>query len=288
MPLFTTKAILQTAYSSAERFCVPAFNVHNMEYTKAVIAAAEKEQSPVILMLGQPILAFAGLDTLANIAMFAARNTRIPAAVMLDHGSKEEIIDRSMELGLSIMIDGSHYQYDENVEFTRSYTEKAHRLGLSVEAELGALAGSEDGEEEVAARMTDPDMAADFVGKTGIDILAVSIGNVHGLYKGRPNIDVSRFIEIRKRVSVPIVMHGGSDLPSDIVNRLIDEGMSKFNIGTDLKIAFSSALREILSQEPLKFQPFDSLQYAMNKTEETAREKIRMFRASGKSRLYSS
>lgn len=286
MPIYTTKEILNIAYNSKERFCVPAFNVHNMEYTKAIIAAAEKENAPVIIMLGQPILAFAGLETLANIAMFAAKRASVPVAVMLDHGSDKDIIDRSIDLGMSIMVDGSHFSYEENIEFTRSFTQKAHSVGLSVEAELGSLAGSEDGEDEVAEKMTDPVMAADFVKKTGIDILAVAIGNVHGLYKGKPKIDIARFIEIRKNVSIPIVMHGGSDLPIDIANKLIDEGMTKFNIGTDLKIAFSSALREILSEEPLKFQPFDSLWYAMNKTEEKAIEKIRLFRATGKARLY--
>ena len=286
MPLFTLKEILKAANASSERFAVPAINVHNMEYTKGVVSAAEKLNSPVILMLGQPILKFAGLETLANIAMFAARRASVPVAVLLDHGSNPDYIEKSIDLGMSIMVDGSHYEYDQNVAFTKKYVELAHAKGLSVEGELGALAGSEDGEEERQAEMTDSNMAADFVEATGIDVLAVAIGNVHGLYKGTPSIDIDRLIAIKKKVDIPIVMHGGSDLPDEISNKLIDNGISKFNIGTDIKIAFSMALRKALSANPLKYQPFDSLQYAMDKVEEKAIEKIKLLRSDGKSQMY--
>ncbi len=257
-----------------------------MEYTKAVVSAAEKSDSPVILMLGQPILKFAGLDTLANIALFAAKRATVPAAVLLDHGSDPNYIERAIELGMSIMVDGSHYSFDENVRFTRKYVKIAHARNLSVEGELGALAGSEDGEAERQSQMTDPTLAAQFVKQTGVDVLAVSIGNSHGLYKGKPKIDIDRLISIKKKVDVPIVMHGGSDLPDEISKELINNGMSKFNIGTDLKIAFSSAMREALSTDPIRFQPFDSLQYAMDKTEEKAMEKIVAFNSGNKASLY--
>ena len=286
MPLYTTKKILEAAQQSGENFAVPAFNVHNMEYTKAAVAAAEKQNAPVILMLGEPILKFAGLDTLANIAMFAAKHASVPVAVALDHGKSEANIQRCLDLGLSIMVDSSHLGYNENVAFTKAYADAAHEKGLSIEAELGTLSGSEDGEAESKANMTDPDQASDFVEKTGIDILAVAIGNVHGLYHGKQNIDVERLLAIKKRVSIPLVMHGGSDLPTDLTKRLIDAGITKFNIGTDLKIAFSQALKDILSKEPLPFQPFDSLQYAMDKTEEIAAEKIMLLNASDKAAIY--
>ncbi len=286
MPLYTTKQILEVTLHQKDRFTVPAFNIHNMEYTKAIIAASEKQDSPVILMLGEPILAFSGLDTLANIALFAARNSSVPVAVALDHGKSIDLINRSIELGLSVMVDGSHLSYEDNVNFTKNFVDKAHSKGLSVEGELGSLSGSEDGEAEAKEKMTDPVTAVDFVKKTNIDILAVAIGNAHGLYKGTPKIDISRLMEIRKKVSIPIVMHGGSDLPIDITKRLITEGIAKFNIGTDIKITFSSALREVLSYEPLRFQPFDSLQYAMDKTEEKAVEKIQLLKSNGKASLY--
>ena len=286
MPLLTTKQILNIAHESGEPFAVPAFNVHNMEYTKAVIAAAEKQSAPVILMLGEPILKFAGLDTLANITMFAAKNASVPVAVALDHGKNEANILRCLDLRLSIMVDGSHFGYEDNIAFTRKFADAAHAKGLSIEAELGTLSGSEDGEAESKSKMTDPGQAAEFVEQTQVDILAVAIGNVHGLYHGKQNIDVDRLIAIKKRVSIPLVMHGGSDLPEDLTKRLIDAGITKFNIGTDLKIAYSQALKEILAKEPLPFQPFESLQYAMDKTEEIAAGKIMLLNASGKAARY--
>ncbi|MHB1393341.1 MAG: class II fructose-bisphosphate aldolase [Clostridia bacterium] len=285
MSLYTIKDIV-AVIPEKDRFAVPAFNVHNMEYTKAIIKAAELENSPVILMLGEPMLEFAGLDMLATIAMFAAKNTGIPVAVALDHGKKIANIDRSIELGLSVMVDGSHLLYEENIAFTKRAVELAHSKGLSVEGELGSLSGSEDGEKEAIEKMTDPSLASDYVKKTGIDILAVSIGNCHGLYKGIPRIDINRLKEIRQVVSIPIVMHGGSDLPDEISSSLIDNGIAKFNIGTDIKISFSEALKEVLNRNPLPFQPFDSLQYAMDAACKTARTKIRLMRASGKADIY--
>lgn len=286
MPLFTTKKLLDTANSSKERFAVPAINVHNMEYTKGVIAAAEELKSPVILMLGQPILKFAGLNTLANITMFAAKNASVPVAVMLDHGSDSDYIQKSIDLGLSIMVDGSHHDFEGNIALTKRFVDIAHKRGLSVEGELGAIGGSEDGEEERKSLMTNPNAAVEFVKRTGVDILAVSIGNIHGLYKGTANIDVNRLVEIKKKIDIPLVMHGGSDLPVDVTKELIENGIAKFNVGTDIKITFSLALREALSTEPIRFQPFDSLQYAMDKVKEKAIEKILLLKADGKAKLY--
>ena len=160
MALYTTKQLLDVANSSKVRFAVTAINVHNMEYTKGVIAAAEEINAPVILMLGQAILKFAGLGTLANITMFAAKNASVPVAVMLDHGSDNDTIQRSIDLGLSVMVDGSHYKFEENVEWTKKYVDIAHKNGLSVEGELGSIAGSEDGEEEREGKMTNQTLHA--------------------------------------------------------------------------------------------------------------------------------
>lgn len=285
MTLLTTREILSIPHRQGG-FAVGAFNVHNMEYTQGVIEAAEMEDAPVILMIGQAMIPFAGLDMLAAICLHAANASRVPVAVALDHGKNPADIDRCMQLGISIMFDGSHYDFEENVHRTREVCKKAHALGLSVEGELGAIGGSEDGEEAVKAMMTDPDQAAEFVERTGIDILAVSIGNVHGLYKGEPKINMERLIAIRKNVDIPIVMHGGSDLPVEISRAVIREGMSKFNIGTDLKYAFSRTLKEALSAEPLPFQPPDILAPAREAVCEVARQKMLDFNSSGKASLY--
>ena len=285
MTLLTTREILAIPNEQGG-FAVGAFNVHNMEYTQGVIAAAEQENAPVILMIGQAMIPFAGLDMLAAICLEAANKTAQPVAVALDHGTNHADIMRCLELGISIMYDGSHYPFEENIARTRQYCELAHARGLSVEGELGSFAGSEDGEAEREELLTDPEKAAEFVERTGVDILAASIGNYHGLHKFPPKIDVDRLRAIRARTTLALAMHGGSDLPEGIAEAVIQEGMSKFNIGTDLKYAFSRALKEVLSADPLPFQPPHVLAPARDRVCEVAREKMRSFNSSGKADLY--
>jgi fructose-bisphosphate aldolase class II len=284
MTLLTTKEILTIA--DRERFAVGAFNVHNMEYTQGVIAAAELEQAPVILMIGEAMIPFAGLDMLGAICLQAAHSASVPVAIALDHGTKQENIDGCLRLGVSIMFDGSHHPFEENIRLTKAVVEQAHAAGQTVEGELGSIAGSEDGEAERMAMKTDPDLAAEFVARTGVDILAISIGNVHGLYKGEAKIDVDLLKIIRQRVDVPLVMHGGSDLPVEIAHAVVREGMSKFNIGTDIKYAFSQTLRTTLTNGPDLFQPPHVLAPARDAVCAVAREKIKMFNSNGKANLY--
>lgn len=281
--LFTTKQLLETVPQGC---AVGAFNVHNMEYTQAVIQAAEAEDAPVILMIGEPMIPFAGLDMLAAICQHAAEATPVPVAIALDHGKTQANIDRCIELGICIMVDGSALSFEENVALTRDVVVRAHAKGLSVEGELGSLSGSEDGEEEVRQKMTDPAAAAEFAERTGVDILAVSIGNVHGLYQGTCHLDIDRLVEIRKQVNVPLVMHGGSDLPQHLSTHAIREGIRKFNIGTDLKYAFSNTLKEVLGQAPMPFQPPQVLGPARDAAREVTREKIRLFGTGGMGKLF--
>lgn len=285
MTLLTTHNILSIPNQQGG-FAVGAFNVHNMEYVQGVIRAAELEDAPVILMIGQAMIPYAGLDMLATICLEAARSTDLPVAVALDHGTNHDDIMRCLELGISIMYDGSHFPFEENIERTRYYCELAHERGLSVEGELGGFAGSEDGEAEREMLLTDPDMAVEFVERTSVDILAASIGNYHGLHKYPPNIDLERLRAIRQRTTLPLAMHGGSDLSDEIANAVIQGGMSKFNIGTDLKVGFARALRETLSADPLPFQPPQVLAPARDRVCQIAREKIRSFHSSGKAALY--
>jgi ketose-bisphosphate aldolase len=276
--IYTTKELFDKI---PEKCAIGAFNVHNMEYTQAVIRAAEAEQAPVILMIGEPMIPYAGLDMLAEICKEAAGAARIPVAIALDHGKIKENIDRCIQLGICVMVDGSHLSFEKNVAFTRDVVERAHARGLSVEGEIGSIGGSEDGEAQLEKMMTDPDAAAEFAEKSGVDILAVSIGNVHGLYHGECHIDINRLKEIANRVHVPIVMHGGSDLEQGISKEAIQNGIRKFNIGTDLKYAFSTTLRATLNQTPMPFQPHAVLGPARDAVEQVAREKIRLFGTSG-------
>jgi len=263
------------------KYALAAFNVHNMEYTQAVIRAAEKEDAPVILMIGEPIIAFAGLKMLTTICKFTAHNTRIPVAITLDHGKKMDIIDESIKLGLNVMFDGSLLPFEENTKLTREVVEKAHRSGVSVEGELGSIAGVEDEKEIKTSTMTDPKMAKIFVEETKVDILAISIGNRHGLYRAKPELDLQRLARINKLVSVPLVLHGGSDLPEDQTRKAIELGIKKYNIGTDLKNVFAVTLKRIINQEPMPFQPPDILGVAREAVFEVACKKIRLMGSSG-------
>lgn len=285
MALVTTKFLLEKTMHQ-EHFSVPAFNVHNMEYTKGVIEAAEEMNSPVILMLGEAIFPFAGRDTLMNITKFAAVNAKVPVAVALDHGKNMDNVQRMAQNGICIMYDGSDKDFEENIRLTKEAADIAHSYNVSIEGELGALLGCEDGEEAYHMHMTSPEKAREFVERTGIDILAVSIGNVHGLYHGKADIDIDRLIAISNQVDIPIVMHGGSDLPDEISKKAIVNGISKFNVGTDLKIAFSKALHKALSQTPMPIQPKDTLGLGIAAVKETAIKKIKMMGSEGKASLY--
>jgi ketose-bisphosphate aldolase len=277
LPLVTPSSLFKMI--PKDQCCaIGAFNVHNMEYTQAVVKAAEAENTPVILMLGEPILDFAGLDSLANIALDAARRSRIPIAVLLDHGKKMENIERCIELGVSIMVDGSYLPFDDNVRLTREVVKMAHSKGLSVEAELGSLAGIEDINEVAAEYLTDPQAAKELTEATGIDELAIAIGNCHGIYVKPPLLDFKRLEHIHELVDIPLVLHGGSDIPKEMVLEAINKGIKKFNVGTDLKIAFCESLKETLNKEPMPFQPQDTLGPARERTYEVVVQKIRMLR----------
>ena len=251
MPLYSVSELYKVLPRG--KYALAAFNVHNMEYTQAVIRAAEKEDAPVILMIGEPMIPFAGLKMLSTICKFAAHNNKIPVAITLDHGKKMDIINESIKLGLSVMFDGSLLPFEENVKLTRKVVEKAHRSGVSVEGELGSIAGAEDEKEIKASTMTSPKMAKRFIKETNVDILAISIGNRHGLYRAKPELDLQRLTRINKLISVPLVLHGGSDLPEDQTKKAIELGIKKYNIGTDLKKVFAVTLKRIINQEPMSF-----------------------------------
>lgn len=267
-------------------YAIAAFNVHNMEYTQAVIKSAEKEDAPVILMIGEPIIAFAGLEMLSTICKLAANNTRVPVSIILDHGKKITIIDESIKLGLSVMFDGSILPFEENIKITREVVDKAHISGVSVEGELGSISGAEDEEEIKTSAMTDPEKAKIFVEKTKVDLLAISIGNCHGLYRAKPNLDLDRLARIKKLVNVPLVLHGGSDLPEDQTRKAIEYGIKKYNIGTDLKITFASTLKKSLNREVMPFQPADTLGVAREAVFKVACKKIRLMGSSGLASLF--
>lgn len=254
MALVTTKELLLDAQKNG--YAVGAFNVENMEMVQAVIAAAEELKSPVIMQTTPSTLKYADPDYFyANVAV-AARKASVPVVMHLDHGSSFDLALQAFRAGYtSIMIDGSHSVFEENIAITKSVVDACHAGGVPVEAELGKVGGKEDDLDGGAGGYTVPSEAVEFVEATGIDSLAVAIGTAHGVYKGIPKLDVDRLGEIRKVVSIPLVLHGTSGVPDDAVRECIKRGICKVNYATDLRIAFTNGVNEVLKEKPDTIDP---------------------------------
>lgn len=247
MPLVNTKLML--LHAQKRGYAVPAFNIHNLETIQVVVEVASRMGSPVILAGTPGTFDYAGRDYVQKIVEVAAARYTIPITLHLDHHEKLEDIWNSIDLGTkSVMIDASHETYEENIRITKEVVAYAHLYGATVEAELGRLGGQEDDfiVSSEDAQYTDPQQAADFVEKTGIDSLAVAIGTAHGIYKNTPKIDFKRLEEIRAVVDIPLVLHGASGISVADVQKTIKLGVCKVNIATELKIPFASNLRKTL------------------------------------------
>jgi tagatose 1,6-diphosphate aldolase GatY/KbaY len=246
MSLVTTKQMLLDAQAGG--YAVGAFNVENMEMVQAVIAAAEELKSPVIMQTTPSTVKYASTDYFYANVKAAAQNANIPVVIHLDHGSSFELAMKAYRSGYtSIMIDGSHGTFEENVAVSAKVVEAVHPGGVPVEAELGKVGGKED---ELEAGddnpYTDPKQAVEFVEKTGIDSLAVAIGTAHGVYKGEPKLDLNRLSEIREVVSIPLVLHGTSGVPDTTVTECVKRGICKVNYATDLRIAFTKGVKSVM------------------------------------------
>lgn len=254
MSLVTTKELFQDA--QANGYAIGAFNVENMEMVQAVVAAAEELKSPVIMQTTPSTLKYADADYFyANVAC-AAKKASVPVVMHLDHGSSFDLAVKAFRAGYtSIMIDGSHSVFEENIAITKSVVDVCHPGNVPVEAELGKVGGKEDDLDGGAGGYTVPEEAAEFVERTNVDSLAVAIGTAHGVYKGIPKLDIDRLAEIRKLVSIPLVLHGTSGVPDDAVRECIKRGICKVNYATDLRIAFSEGVKEVLSANPDVFDP---------------------------------
>ena len=255
MALVTTKQLLLDAQEKG--YAVGAFNVENMEMVQAVVSAAEELQSPVIMQTTPSTVKYADLAYFYANAKVAAEEASVPVAIHLDHGNSFELAMQALRAGYtSIMIDGSHDSFEENIKVSKAVADACHPSGVPVEAELGKVGGKEDDLEGGEGNpYTDPMEAKQFVEETGIDSLAVAIGTAHGVYKGTPKLDVERLSEIRKVVSIPLVLHGTSGVPDDAVRECIKRGICKVNYATDLRIAFSKGVKAYIKENPDVFDP---------------------------------
>ncbi len=253
--LTTTKKLLCDAQKGS--YAVGAFNVENMEMVQAVVAAAEELQSPVIMQTTPSTVKYADPEYFYANVKTAAEKASVPVVMHLDHGSSFALAMQAFRAGYtSIMIDGSHESFEDNIAITKSVVDACHPVNVPVEAELGKVGGKEDDLDGGEGNpYTDPQEAKEFVEATGVDSLAVAIGTAHGVYKGTPKLDVERLSEIREVVSIPLVLHGTSGVPDEAVKECIRRGICKVNYATDLRIAFSEGVNEVLKEHPDTIDP---------------------------------
>lgn len=276
--LMTGKELLLDAQKN--KYAVGAFNINNMEVIQAIIGAAEELNSPVILQASQGGLKYAGVEYIAALGKLAAQNTRVPVALHLDHGTDFDQVMQCIRHGFSsVMIDGSRFPLDENIAFTKKVVEIAHMVGVTVEAELGKIGGTEDHitVSEKDATFTNPQEAKRFVEETGVDYLAIAVGTAHGVYKGEPKIDYDRITEIRNIVDIPLVLHGSSGVPEESLKKAIDLGICKINIDTDIRASFARAVKEYLKDNPDQIDPRKILAPATESMKQIIMEKMRIF-----------
>lgn len=276
--LVTGKEILQHAHKN--NYAVGAFNISNLEIAKAVLDAASECKAPVILQTSESAIKYAGFQELSAIVKVLAAKTPVPVALHLDHGTTYETIIGCIRNGwTSVMIDGSHYPLEENIAVTNEIIKVARAVGVSVEAELGRLSGVEDNisVSDKDAFYTDPQEAVTFVKETAVDSLAISIGTAHGKYKGIPKLDLNRLQEIKKLVNIPIVLHGASGVPEDQIREATKLGVNKINIDTDIRVAFSDALKEVFQNKPEEYDPRKLLTASMANMKKVVMGKIEMF-----------
>jgi fructose-bisphosphate aldolase, class II len=284
MALVSMKEMLTKALN--EGYAVGQFNINNLEWTQAILAAAEVEKSPVILGVSEGAARHIGGFTVVTAmvkALMDEMKITVPVAIHLDHGSSLEKCKAAVDAGFtSVMIDASHFPFEENVKITQQVVEYAHQRGVSVEAELGTVGGQEDDVIADGVIYADPKECEQLVKFTGIDCLAPALGSVHGPYKGEPNLGLKEMEEICKMIGLPLVLHGGTGIPTDQIKRSITLGTAKINVNTENQIAFTKAVRAALNTDPDVYDPRKYMGPGREAIKETVIGKIREFGSSGK------
>jgi len=283
MNLVSLREVLEPAEKGG--YAVGAFNANNMEIVQAIIEAAEEERSPVILQASQGAIKYAGLGYIVAMVKAAAQESSVPVVLHLDHGTDFEQVMRCIRYGFSsVMYDGSKLPLEENIAMTQKVIDVARAVGVSVEAELGKIGGTEDDitVEEREALFTDPLEAQRFVQETGIDALAIAIGTAHGPYKGEPRLDFPRLKRIKELTGARLVLHGASGVPDEAIRKAIELGINKINIDTDIRQAFTAGLKDFIKNNPDNIDPRKMLAPAKAKMKEIIREKMRLFGCAGK------
>lgn len=264
-------------------YAIPGFNVNNIEDVRAVIDAAEELRSPVILLVTEGALRYAGHAYLSAVVRAAREEATVPVHIQLDHGSSLEAVVRCIQAGFdSVMIDGSPLPFAENVALTRRVVEVAHACGVWVEGEIGVIPGTEDDIHREDEGLTPPEQAIEFAQLTGVDALAAAVGTAHGFYKARPKIDLPRIQAMRAGMTADLALHGGSDVEPEQIQASIAAGMNKVNVGTEVKAVFAQTLREALMATPDSIDARKALTAAREATKTLVMAKMQMVGSVGR------
>jgi fructose-bisphosphate aldolase class II len=281
MPLVNGKVMLD--FARRNHFAVGSFNADNMEMMLAIIETAEEERAPVILQLSPKNISYTSMAMIVGMAKIAAAQVNIPVVLHLDHGIDfEQNLQCLCEGFTSLMFDGSKYPYEENVAKTAKIAEIAHIAGVPLEAELGQVLQNGATPEQVAAMMTDPDQALDFVKRTGCDALAVAVGSIHQMRGREADLDIPRIRAIYGRVGIPLVLHGASGVKHECLADAIEGGVTKINVATYIKEGFVVQLRKEMADRPDEVDIRTLFGPARDAAKENVREKIRVFGASNR------
>ena len=268
-----------------EGFAVGQFNMNNLEFVQGIAAAAKEEQSPFIFGVSEGAMRYMGIEYVVAMARIAAQESGVPVALHLDHGSSFEVAMKCIQDGFSsVMFDGSHYPYEENIRLTREVVKAAHAVGVSVEGELGTIGGVEDDVQvdEADAALAKPEEAIRFWEETQVDAMAVAVGTAHGMYKGEPKIRFDIIEEVSRNIEAPIVLHGGSGVPDESIQKAVQLGVGKINVNTESQVACTQVVRDLLGENPDMIDPRKYLGPGRDAIKETVKGKMRLFNSSGK------
>ncbi len=281
MPLVNMKDLLLQAEKG--NYAVGSFSVANLEMIRGIVMAAEETKSPIILQIAEVRLNHSPLEIIGPAMIAAAKNAKVPIAVHLDHGTTIECIGKALRLGFtSVMFDGSHLPLEENIEKTKEVVALAKGYGAAVEAEIGCVGGSEDGSVDIAMRCTSPEQAELFAERTGVDALAIAIGNAHGFYKEAPELRFDILEAVRDKVSVPLVLHGGTGISEEDFIRCHQSGIKKINIATATFAAAEKKVREAYEKGEINGY-YDMHQKQVEGAYENAKKHMKIFYSIGKS-----
>ena len=283
MPYVNTKKMLIKARD--ERYVVGAFNIVNHTSLVSVIEAATEMKSPIIVQTSQKTVIEIGFKVMPAIVKELADETYVPVAMILDHGTDLDIIHSCIESGWSsVMIDGSAYSFEKNIETTKGIVETANKKDITVEGELGTIGGKEEHIDRVGSHMllTDPEKVVEFQEKTGIDSLAVAIGTQHGFYDSKYELDFNRLGKIMDITDFPIVIHGCSGIAEQDLKRLISFGPSKMNISSEIKHIYIDSCKKYIEDHPDEYEPIAKISYVKNMVKDLVKSYIKIFGSEGK------